>query len=575
MSIKKINATKIKKWLKQHKILSCILVLGIILVGYFGVRYIKTKTVKNTYVLSSVVKGTFVSTVSGTGQISAYDQLDLKAKASGDLASIKVSEGQKVIKGSVIAQINCPDVYANLQNARLNLAKLQQSDPLSTLQIQNALTGAQETAAKAETDLNQAYKDGYDVVANASLNIPSIITNLGNVFYSSTGYLSDQNYGRTDTAKSYIHIAAVDYDTAKNQYDRNFIQYKNLNRDSSQQDIENLINDFYDNILVLDRSIKEAKNATDYLVYNQSVTDVQASATATQTNLTTWLTQIENNLQALETIKNTLTNTRNSLNNANRTIEEKTQSLQNGTSSLDLQSEQLSLEQAQRNYNDCFVTAPFDGQIAKISAKISHPVNSGDVIATLVTENQIATITLNEIDVTKIKVGQSVDLTFDAIDGLTLKGTISQVDSLGTVDQGVVSYTVMIVLNTKDERVKSGMSVNATITTESKVDVILVPNAAIKTGLGNRRYVEISDDLEAKNSKSKLITTMVIPKSQSIEVGSTNDTVTEITSGLNEGDLVVIKTTSTKANSLNTNGFIPTASTRNFTGAGTGMMIPR
>jgi HlyD family secretion protein len=572
----KHNLKSVKRWAIQHKFWSSILIIGIVLLGYGGFKYIQNKTVKNTYILNSVEKGAFISTITGSGQISASDELSLTAKVSGTITAIKVAEGQKVKKGTLIAQIDCPQVYANLQNAQINLAKLQQSDPLSTLQIQNILTSAQEAATKAQTDLDQAYKDGYDAVGNASLNIPSVITNLNNVFYSSGGYLSDQNlYSQTDTARAYIHIAAVDYDMARNQYDLDFKQYKSLSRDSSQSEIETLINDFYDNLLILDRSIKEAKNATDYLVYNQSTTNVLVNATVTQANLTTWLTQVESHVQALEIIKNTLKTTQNSLNSANRTIEEKTQSLKNGTSSLDMQSQQLSLEQAQRNYNDCFVTAPFDGQIAEVSAKLSHPVNSGDAVATLVTENQIATITLNEIDATKIKVGQSVDLTFDAIDGLILNGTVSKVDFLGTIDQGVVSYAVIILLDTKDETVKSGMSVNTTITIENRPNVILVPNAAVKNGLGGRHYVDVSNDQSVKNSKAKLITTSIVPKGQVVEIGSSNDTVTEITSGLNVGDLVVIKTTSTKASTLNTNSVIPTASTRNFTGAGTGMMIPR
>ncbi|MCX6737179.1 MAG: HlyD family efflux transporter periplasmic adaptor subunit [Candidatus Parcubacteria bacterium] len=580
----KHNLKIVKRWAIQHKFLSCVLIIGIASLGYGGFRYIQNKTVKNTYVLNSVEKGAFISTITGSGQISASDQLSLTAKVSGTLTSIKVVEGQKVKKGTLIAQIDCPQVYASLENARISLARLEQSDPLSTLQLQNALTSAQESVIKAQNDSDQAYGDGYDVISNASLNIPAIITNLKDVFYSSSGYLSTDVYNyladhmlsnQRDTAKSYIQIAALDYDAAKIQYDLNFKQYKSLNRDSSQNDIENLINNTYKTLLLLSQSIKEAKNATDYLAYNQLITNIAISASSTQANLTTWLAQVEAHVQALETIKNTLKTTQNSLNSANRTIEEKTQSLKNGTSSLDMQSQQLSLEQAQRNYNDCFVTAPFDGLVVDISAKTSRSINSGETVATLITENKIATISLNEIDATKIAVGQVADLTFDAIDGLTLKGTVSKVDSLGTVDQGVVSYAVIITLDTSDEKVKSGMSVNTAITTENRPNVILVPNAAVKSGLGGRHYVEISDDQSVKNSKAKLITTIITPKRQTVEIGSSNDTVTEISSGLNVGDFVVIKTTATKASTTNSQSATPTISTRNFTGAGGGMMIPR
>jgi len=185
--MKKFSFVNTKNWLVKHKAWSIVILVGIVALGYGGFRYVKAKTVVTTYVLSPVTKGTFVSTVTGSGDIEASDELSVTAKASGTLVSINVSEGQKVAKGTLLARIDCPDLYASLQNAKLNLAKLEQSDPLSSLQIQNNITSAQETAAKAQSDLNKAYRDGYDAVGNASLGVPAIIDNLNDVFYSSTG----------------------------------------------------------------------------------------------------------------------------------------------------------------------------------------------------------------------------------------------------------------------------------------------------------------------------------------------------------------------------------------------------
>jgi len=579
--MKKFSFVNTKKWLVKHKVWSIVILVGVVALGYGGFKYVKAKTVTSTYVLSAATKGTFTNTITGSGDIEASDELAVAAKDSGTLTSIKVSEGQKVTKGTLLAQIDCPDLYANLQGAKINLAKLEQTDPLSSLQTQNNLTSAQESATKAQSDLNEAYRDGYDAVGNASLGVPAIINNLNDVFYSSTGYLSDQKlYGQTDTAKNYIQTAAIDYDKARNQYDSVFNQYKALTRDSNPTDINELVDSTYNTLVVLERSIKEAKNATDYLAYNQSNNNASTAAASTQANLTNWLSQVDGYVQALETIKNTITNTQTNLNSANRSIQENQQSLENGTSSLDVQAQQLSVAQAQRNYDNCFVTAPFSGVVAQISAKVSHPVNSGDTIATVITEGKVAKITLDEIDSTKVAVGQAVDLTFDAIDSLDIKGTVSKVDNLGTVSSGVVSYTITITLDTADSRIKPGMSVNATITTESEPNVLLIPNAAVKTGMGSRHYVEISNDQEAKNSKSKIITSKIAPKRQTVEIGSSNDTVTEVTSGLNEGDLVVIKTTTSSANtktgvSSGSSSSKTSATTRSFTGGGAGMMIPR
>jgi HlyD family secretion protein len=98
---------------------------------------------------------------------------------------------------------------------------------------------------------------------------------------------------------------------------------------------------------------------------------------------------------------------------------------------------------------------------------------------------------------------------------------------VGTVSQGVVTYTVKIGFDTQDDRVKTAMSVSAAIITDIKQDVLLVPNAAVKKS-NNEQYVEILENN--------------IPRYQAVEVGLSNDTMTEITSGLKEGDKVITQT---------------------------------
>jgi HlyD family secretion protein len=177
------------------------------------------------------------------------------------------------------------------------------------------------------------------------------------------------------------------------------------------------------------------------------------------------------------------------------------------------------------------VVAPFAGIIASsANLNVGDTVGSGATVATLITKQKVAEISLNEIDAAKVKVGQKVNLTFDAIDNLNVTGTVSEVNLIGTVSQGVVSYTIKISFDTQDDRVKSGMSVSASIITEAKADVLTLPNSAIKTQ-GASNYVEILD------------TGSVSPRKKVVGVGASSDTVTEIISGLKEGESVIVKTT--------------------------------
>ncbi|HPR91469.1 MAG TPA: HlyD family efflux transporter periplasmic adaptor subunit [Candidatus Paceibacterota bacterium] len=534
---------KLSQWIKTHKLLAIGILVVILLVGsYFVVKLVKSKQVSNVYTLAKVTKGPFINTITDTGQVELSDQLDLKAKASGDITNIYVAEGDTVKSGATIAKIACTQAYYNLQSAQLNLAKWQQTNPLSQTQLQNALKSSQDNQAQLATDLHDAYQSAYDAVGNVTVGTPAIISSLNDVFYSANGFLSDQRiYSQDETTRDYVRTAGRDFDSARAQYTAMFQNYRLLNRNSDYASLKQLLDSAYSSTQNLVSALKEAKNATDHIAYDQSDLLASQAAVTTQNNLNTWINQASAYLQTLDASRSSIDNIQMNIDNANRTIIEKTQALENDTSPLDLQSLQLALAQAQTNYNDCFVRAPFDGVIAKIDAKIAHPVNSGDVVATLVTKNKTVTLDVNEIDATKISVNQTASVTFDAIDGLTLPGKVSKVDNLGSVSSGVVSYGVTVTLEQDDERVKPGMSANVTITVENKAETLLIPNAALKSGSTGSYYVEVAADANI-DVKGNVMTTTVKPKRQMVQTGSSNDTVTEIKSGLKEGDLVVIKT---------------------------------
>lgn len=85
-----------------------------------------------------------------------------------------------------------------------------------------------------------------------------------------------------------------------------------------------------------------------------------------------------------------------------------------------------------------------------------------------------------------------VNLTFDALPGVMATGHIKYVDPLGVVSSGVVSYNVSISIDGNNDLIKTGMTAEASIVTDSKTGVLVVPNSAIKTS-GNRQYVLVID----------------------------------------------------------------------------------
>jgi len=260
-------------------------------------------------------------------------------------------------------------------------------------------------------------------------------------------------------------------------------------------------------------------------------------------------------LLSLLSIKRTIEDSKDAITNADRSIEEKEKSLAKlkaGPDELDVRAKKIAIQQkednlltAKENLAKCSIYAPFDGVISDVKVKKGDTVSSGTALATLITEQKIAEITLNEIDAAKVKVGQKATLTFDALPDLTLTGKVVEVETVGTVSQGVVSYGVKIALDTEEERIKPGMSVTADIIIDAKTDVLVLPNSAVKSQAGVY-YVElVKADEKLSQQLLANVSGVILPESptsQPVEVGLSNDTSTEIVSGLKEGDIVVSST---------------------------------
>ena len=100
------------------------------------------------------------------------------------------------------------------------------------------------------------------------------------------------------------------------------------------------------------------------------------------------------------------------------------------------------------------------------------------------------------------------------------------------------------------------MSVSAATITDLKQNVLLVPNFSIKSS-SNSHYVEVLENITAPTGGNSGITSKYPPQQKQIETGLANDAVTEITNGLKEGDIIIIRTinsTAVQTTSQQTNG---------------------
>lgn len=572
--------------------------------GYWGYKTINGNAGQTQYVTANVRKGAVIVSITGSGQVSASNQSEIKSKVSGDAVYIGVKNGQEVWAGTLLVQLDARDAQkavrdaeANLESAELSLEKLQKpADNLSLIQAENTLARAKESKQKAVDDLKKAREDGFNNTANAFLDIPSIMAGLQDMLFTnnrsldSGGQWSIDYYASAagkynDKADQFKTDASGKYQTARVSYEKNFQDYKSTDRSSADSAVESLINQTYETVKNIAEAVKSANNLIQ-LYEDELVKANIKPATLADTHLSTlnsYTGKTNTHLLNLLSAKNTIENGKIAITNSDRTIAESSESLaklKSGADALDIESAKLTVNQrenslldAKEKLADYFIRAPFSGTVAKINVKQTDSISGGTAIATIVTKQKIAEISLNEIDAAKIKIGHKTALTFDAIDGLSITGEVAEIDAVGTVAQGVVTYIVKITFDTQDDRVKPGMSASAEIVTALAQDVLIIPNSALKSQ-GETHYVEMFDQAIPRNKNGQAVSSPVPPKRQMVGIGLSNDTFTEIISGLNEGDQVVARTTSGSSGSQSAQQ-APTSLFGNPASGGGGNRIPR
>ena len=233
------------------------------------------------------------------------------------------------------------------------------------------------------------------------------------------------------------------------------------------------------------------------------------------------------------------------------------------------------LADARAELADYSVRAPFDGIVTGLSVAAGDSISRSDVLASVITREMRAQVLLNEIDVANVKTGAVAELSFDALGGKKIAGTVTKMDTIGTVSQNVVSYIVEVGFDMTEGALKPGMSTDVEILIEEKLGVLTVPTSAVKSD-DRGEYVlipkvgsETSQGSGAGGFKD------LSYRPARVETGISDTTTTEIVSGLSEGDAIITTVTAKSGTTASgtgqksgTTSLIPTG-----TGSGSGMRL--
>ncbi len=492
----------------RRRILALIAGAVVIVAALFGVMYVRGSSAAPTYRTAAATLGTIRQTLSLTGNLTPVAQSNVSFQVSGTVTAVDVSVGQQITAGQVLATV----------------------DPTA---LQASLTQAQANLSAAQTKLSADQSSSSSSSSTTAQQVATARTNLANDQQSYTDTLAvNAQTMRTDQQNIAADQAAVDRDNQA--VDQAQQRYNNDGCTSSsssstcQTDQQNL-------------SSAQQTQAKDQ----------QALATA-QAGLST--DQVRGQ-QSADQAAAKLASDRTALSNAQSGSGSNSAATAASAVAQDqatITQDQQTVGNDQKAVTEATLLAPTDGQVAQINTAVGSSAGStsststgsatgtaaaaaGSTSSSSTTQFIIltpgsfqVTSTVSDSVVSQVAVGQKAVVTA-AGSSNGLPATVTSVGIIGTVSSGVATFPVTVQITGSHPSLRDGMSASVTVVVNQLVGVLTVPTSAVHTN-GTTSTVNVL--------KSGVSTPVVVT------VGSADATRTQITSGLSEGDTVVIATVS-------------------------------
>ena len=212
--------------------------------------------------------------------------------------------------------------------------------------------------------------------------------------------------------------------------------------------------------------------------------------------------------------------------------EDLTEAIQSAAETL--RSAELNMDNLQEAMNNYTVTSPISGTIIEKNAKAGDALTAGADLCTIYDLSYLVmVINVDELQVSDVSVGQSVQVTADAVPDKTYTGTVTRVSMKGSSNGGATTYPVTVRID-ETEGLRPGMNANAEIVIAEAGNALAVPNAAIVRG----GYVLVTKDSPSAANADPDMTApegyVYVP----VKIGVSDDDYTQIISGVTGNDTV-------------------------------------
>ena len=213
---------------------------------------------------------------------------------------------------------------------------------------------------------------------------------------------------------------------------------------------------------------------------------------------------------------------------------------------IQVQNAELTLRNAQDSLEDYSITSTIDGTVIEKNYEVGDTLDTSNASTTGIAYPAVIydmsaltfDVSINELDINKIQVGQKVEITADALDGQSFTGTVDKVNINGTTTNGTTNYPVTVLVDGTPEELKPGMNVSARIIVEDVGSVLCVPVEAVSRGQDGTSLVTVAGPGAVDETGNVVDPTKL--ETREVTLGRNDNTYIEILSGLEEGETVYI-----------------------------------
>lgn len=523
-SSKKVSAYVIRK--------SKFVVLGIVVAAsaYAYVTFYTSKTVDET----SVVKlGDLKQYVAVTGAVQASKDANLSFQALGTVDTLSVKVGDVVTQGKILASLEEGDARANLLQAKAQLASAEAVyGQLTQGARKEEIAIKQQIVDNAKNTLAQSYVALPDTIRNVDSTTADVVKNKLNSLFSNNGDRYILSFSSCDqNLQSVVETSRTKLETTLKEY-----QTKSANVTTLSE--EAYIDEVFEQAYTVTVATNNLVNNISNLILLSCSTQ-NASLDSARVTLSVVKTTINTLFADLTAKRGSLSLAKNTLSQASRDLD----LTQAGTDPYKLKAQaalvtqaEAEVARAESGLRKIVITAPFTGTVSDVLITRGETVTSGKtVISMLAGDSFEVEAKVPEIDIVKVKVGALVDVTLDAYGkGVIFPAMVTRINPTASIEGSVPMYKVIITFTGKDTRIKSGMTANVNIITESKTQIIVVP----------ARFVQVLDAAHG----TVVVRSNGVDSKKDVVLGSRGENgVIEIISGVTVGDSLVAPTTSVRS----------------------------